>query len=99
MYIYPFLAMFWAALGIAILVWYRLDPHARIFESFGSAAMASWVAIALGAYNLVRWWGVRTARRTDREMARLRQRHRDDATSTAGPPDPAFDFGPGEDTK
>src|SRR5438105_4163397 len=93
MFIYPFLAVFWSALGLTILVWHWADPHARFFENFGSAVVAGWVAVALGIYNLVRWWGTMAGRRLREETTRLRERDKIEGTTTAQLPDPTFDFG------
>ena len=97
MYIYPFLAVFWSALGIAILLWHGLDPHAQFFENFGSAVVAGWVAIVLGIYNVVRWWGGRSDRRFREERARRGDRDNGRRMAEPRPPNPAFDFGREED--
>src|SRR5262245_32159712 len=92
MYLYAFLALFWSALGVTILAWHRLDPNALFFKNFGSAFVAGWVAIALGVYNLVRWWSASSARRYEQEMSRLRERDKKSEAGKSEPPDAAFDF-------
>jgi hypothetical protein len=93
MYIYPLLALFWSALGVAILVWHWLDPHARFFENFSSAVVAGWVAIGLGVYDLVRWWSTRSARKSSKEeIDRLRKRDKGTDAVKPQPPNPEFDF-------
>ena len=90
MYLYLFLALFWAALGVGLLVWHALDPRAPYRDMLGTGISAGWLGIVLAAYNLVRWWSARTMARSNTRTDTDRSHPR---TGKAADPDSPFAFG------
>ncbi len=87
------LALFWLVLGGALLLWPLLDARAPDLTIWGTGISAGWLALLMAAYNLVRWWSVRSfqaqRRLLEEEMIR---RRRESRSSPPSEPDPTFDF-------
>jgi hypothetical protein len=92
------LAGIWAALGVCLLIYNAVQPDNAMTFRLGEANVSlGWVALALAAYNLLRWWGRRAAylaRRQREETKRMRDlADRDRKFREAGrEPDPNFIF-------
>ena len=94
-----FLAGIWAVLGLCLLVYHALQPDNQMAFNIGNTHVSlGLVALALAAYNLLRWWLDRsTKRRACKELYGAR-RHVVENPNDAKPRarvDPDFDFGPG----
>ena len=69
------LAILWGVFGVGLLVWHTLYPAAT-FGKIGGLSLG-WVALLLAAYNLARWWSIRSwcaVRRSESEMRAGRSR-------------------------
>jgi hypothetical protein len=59
------MAIFWLFLGLGMVVlhWLYLNVRqGRMFSTLDSPGLSmGWIAILLSVYNLVRWWGLRSA--------------------------------------
>jgi hypothetical protein len=92
------LAGIWAVLGCCLLIYHALEPNNKMAFVVGDARISlGWVALALAAYNLLRWWGRRAsdrARRQREETKRMRDlADRDRKFRESGrTPDPNFMF-------
>lgn len=94
------LAVVWFAVGIAIIAWQTANPDKdQLYLHVGGTTFSSgWVAIALGVWNLFRWWLRRFYREqmqaTQQSEEDWRQRRRQFRREEEGPvtPDPNFDF-------
>jgi hypothetical protein len=54
------LAVFWVAVGVGMLAeWYTAEQP-RFVLPFAPGVSAGWVALAFAAYNLVRWYALRS---------------------------------------
>ncbi|MCC6417997.1 MAG: hypothetical protein IT429_07075 [Gemmataceae bacterium] len=86
-------ALLWLILGVAGLVGAWLYPESQAFRIGGSGMPIGLLALCFVAYNLVRWYAYRAARRQRQAHAepppwRRPRRERDHDL----PPDPTFDF-------
>ncbi len=90
-----FLAILWL-LGGLVLVAYEQFTGDTKFHIRGTNISLSWLCLVLAAYNLVRWWGVRSYRAQRRALEIEEARHRaSHFRPREGPPpgpDPNFDF-------
>jgi hypothetical protein len=84
-------AGFWCLIGAGLLVWQALHPGNPFLVIRGTQVSFGWLALAFAGYNLVRWWGSRSAN--------LRRRDPEQVSRPPGvqkPPreasDPQFDF-------
>jgi hypothetical protein len=93
-----FLAGIWAVLGLCLLVYHALQPDNQMAFNIGNTHVSlGLVALALAAYNLLRWWGRRAshlARRPREDTKRIRElADRDRKFRESGrEPDPNFIF-------
>ena len=87
----------WLIAGVAILVWQAVTNTPLLYINVGFPFSSGYLALVLGAYNLVRWYSLRSYRRQRKEAEELWQRRqrehraaeraeRDEA------PNPEFDF-------
>lgn len=78
--VYPFLALFWLVIGLAMI----LHPRFENWKIAETGISFGWLAIVLAGYNLMRWW-------LRREQP---QRHtvRDDEPLKPREYNPEFDF-------
>ena len=87
------LAGLWIVIGLAFLAPGSVLPGQPVLLP-GTKLPLGWVALFLGAYNVVRWWMQRSYRRRQREMneayARLHRRRVQPQAPTE--PDPNFQF-------
>jgi hypothetical protein len=90
-----FLALLWFLGGIALLAYDRINGDVRLRIS-GTDLSFGWLLLVLAAYNLVRWWSLRSYRMEQQARAqqaaqarfsRAAPRERRDE-----PPDPNFNF-------
>jgi hypothetical protein len=93
-----FLAFVWLLLAALVFARQQLggDPHWYLPVG-GVQVSYGWLALALTAYNLVRWGSLRAARARQREWQlaqgkRAAQGRWDERREPAGPPDPNFVF-------
>jgi hypothetical protein len=66
------MAAVWLVLGVAVLV---ADPPQMRFSFGGTTFSTGWVALLFAAYNVVRWWSLRSRelrRRAAEELERRR---------------------------
>jgi hypothetical protein len=90
------MAAAWLVGGVAILV---ADPPDLRMRLGGVNLSAGWAALVLAAYNLVRWWSLRSSyqrRRAAEEMARHRPGRRRGEPEPERNPDFVFDDPPAE---
>src|SRR5262249_39774145 len=94
-----YLAVFWLFLGGTVLWLYYFGDRDALAPLLAPerVAWAGWLAVALAAYNFVRWWVSRSSEANRRLMAeqqaRLdRERRRRDEDGRERNPD--FDLGP-----
>ena len=93
MLVYLISALVWGTVGVALLVWRWLDPQADNLTLRWTHLSAGWFALALAAYNLVRWWSVRALRRQDRTWAEnQRPEQRFSTIKPDDVPDATFNF-------
>src|SRR5438132_7826673 len=87
------LAGFWIVLGLVLLAPAWLWPEQSALMLPGTKVPVGWLALFMGAYNIVRWWLQRSHVRRQREMddalERLRRRAQ---PRDAVEPDPNFIF-------
>ncbi len=86
------LAGFWLLVGATLLV---ADPQELQVRVGGQSYSAGWVALLLAAWNLVRWWSVRSSGRQQRasdEAARRRERARREREVPPEERNPDFQF-------
>jgi hypothetical protein len=72
-----FLAVFWLFLGLGLIILHWLYPQVRPGRLFGTDLSMGWIALVLSAYNLVRWWSLRSyvaQRRVEQEAFEQRRR-------------------------
>ena len=90
------LAVLWLTFAAGLLAWHAAtgDPRLRLPVG-GSDLSLGWAALALGLYNLLRWWGAWSYQRQRREMQASWARRDEQARRARGPgpePDPNFVF-------
>jgi hypothetical protein len=90
-----FLALAWLSLAVTALAWQWFTGDRRWYFSLGNYQISyAYVMFLLVAYNLSRWWSVRSARwqRRQQEMEEaLRQRQARRKTREE-PPNPELNF-------
>jgi hypothetical protein len=87
----------WLVAGVAILAWQYVTNTPLLYINFGFPFSSGWLALMLGAYNLVRWYSIRSYRRQRQEAEELWQRrqreHREAERAERNEvPNPEFDF-------
>lgn len=88
------MAVLWFVVGIALLVaTYTLGDAALPFRVRFLPISPGWLALALCAYNLARWWARRRPRRDPLAAAlEARRRMHRDQEGPPKMPDPTFNF-------
>jgi hypothetical protein len=88
----------WLMVGVGICVVQAVYPKSSWgwIDFSGMRISMGWVALLLGAYNLVRWWGARmmkAQRKQEAEQAEKAERNRPKKREEPpAAPDPTFDF-------
>src|SRR5262249_44266308 len=98
-------AIIWLVLGLGLLAYDHLAPGgAAPFRIGDTDVSLGWIALALAAYNIVRWWSRRAswrARKQEEKSERRRERARREREfrESGRTPDPNFIFDkPPDDT-
>jgi hypothetical protein len=82
------IATFWLIVVIVVLSWHWLHPEQQVVPILH---FNIWLAVSLAfvfaAYNVVRWWSIRTSR-----VSRSFDLRRSAAPRREQPPDPTFNF-------
>ena len=90
------LASFWILLGAAFLFYdFRNGGVVWRVDFTDSVRLPAWIAFALGAYNLFRWWldrSVRAQQRAAYELELKRQASHRRPRTEEEEPNPDFDF-------
>jgi hypothetical protein len=90
-----FLALAWLALAITVLAWQWFTGDRRLYFSLGDYLISyAYLMFLLVAYNMSRWWRVRSARRQRRQQeieGALRQRN-SRRKPREEPPNPELNF-------
>src|SRR5919108_2469712 len=55
------MALCWFAVGCLLLTWHALHPERRILTIGNTGISIGWFALLLAAYNLARWWSIRSS--------------------------------------
>jgi hypothetical protein len=88
------LAGFWLIVALVLLLPLWLAPEQPVLVIPGTKLPIGWLALVMGAYNVIRWWMIRSQRQQQREMqdglARLRKRRI--LPREPVEPDPNFNF-------
>ncbi|MCS6851460.1 MAG: hypothetical protein NZ700_09880 [Gemmataceae bacterium] len=84
------LAVLWASLGAAILVYHQAHPDAPLADIRGTGISAGWLAVLLAIYNLVKWFSLRS-RSAPRETSAPRHHIRPRDEDRPRNPDFIFD--------
>ena len=64
-----FMALVWLVLGGCILYWEQSHPDRPGLTIWNTGISIGWAAIALGVYNLLRWWMVWSYQKRQRAIA------------------------------
>lgn len=93
MLVYLISVLVWGVVGVGLLAWRWFEPQADNLTLRWTHLSAGWFALALAAYNLVRWWTARALRRQDRAWAQSqRPATRFSTIKPEDVPDPTFNF-------
>jgi hypothetical protein len=90
-----FLALAWLSLAITVLAWQSLTGDARWYFPLGAYRISyAYIMFLLVAFNLSRWWGVRSARRQRRqlEVAEVLRQRKTRRKKSEEPPNPELKF-------
>ncbi len=88
-------ALFWLVVAVPSLIGAYLYPNQPLLRLGGDGMPIGWLALGFVAYNLVRWYALRSAeerRHRPNEPPPWRRHQRERAPRSEGPPDPTFDF-------
>jgi hypothetical protein len=87
------LGLLWLCTGVALLA-YEWSTGRRTMTIRGTNLSAAWLLFLLAAYNLVRWWSLRSARAERRALAEQHARRQRESRSRERPEEwnPELDF-------
>lgn len=88
---YLFMALFWLALGLGMLLVPLVAPQVGRFQILDTGISFGWLVLAFSGFNLLKWWLMRRLRSVnlhEQALQQVRNRRRRES----GAYDPTFDF-------
>ena len=83
------------AIGVTLIVYHWLNPEQEFLRLRWIDVSPGWLAVVMAAYNLIRWWGGRSAERSrsfEEEVLERRRRAREPLDRPHGEYNPELDF-------
>jgi len=97
-----FMALLWLILGSCIFYWEWSHPDRPGLTIWNTGISIGWGAIALGLYNMLRWWMAWSYQRRQRAIAEAETQRRNELRRRSRPtaePNPDFDFSDQDSTE